>query len=114
MGQLEKPKRKPPQPDWITVFITHDLQEAHIIAGKLNAFDIQSMIMTVPGASAIGITIGSLGEIKVLVHPDNYDEAYDLLFPPILDEIEENNDPINIIWQDENGDEYYLDDDDDQ
>lgn len=115
MGQLEKPKRDSSQPDWITIFLTHDLQEAHIIAGKLQTYDIQSMILTVPGASALGITLGNLGEIKVLVHSEVYDRAYDILFPDEQNLIEDSTDYLSYHLQDDGEDgEYYLDEDDDE
>jgi|APSaa5957512493_1039668.scaffolds.fasta_scaffold250871_1 hypothetical protein len=108
---LQKSNDKPNRPDWIAVYISHNLQEAHIIAGKLRANDIESMIQTVPGASAIGFTIGNWGEIKVLVAPSVYDEAYDILFPEDEGQSQENTDEAQYIWRDDgDGDEYYIDD----
>lgn len=109
---LQKPKKKPERPEWIAVHISHNLQEAHIISGKLSAFDIPSMIHTVPGASAIGITYGNLGEIKVLVHPNDYERAQDILNPDSADQLEESNDKVQYIWQDDgDGVEYYIEED---
>ncbi len=104
---LQKPKGKPNRPEWVAIYITHNLQEAHVIAGKLNAFDIPSMVNTVPGASAFGITYGNMGEIKILIHPDDYNRAEEVLFPE-----EDEND---VQYQlDEDGDgEYYIEEDED-
>ena len=114
MGLQKHPQSEPEKPEWITIFISHNLQEAHIIAGKLRAHDIESMIHTVPGASAIGITIGNLGEIKVLIESQFYDEAYDILFPADLNELEDNTDKVQYIWQDDgDGEDYYIDDEED-
>jgi hypothetical protein len=114
MGLHKLPKDQPHQPEWITIFITHDLQEAYIIAGRLKADNIPSMINTVPGASALGITIGSLGEIKILIHSDDYDKAYDILFPDTSNQLEDNTDKVQYIWHDDgDGDEYYIDEEQD-
>ncbi len=88
-------------PDWIAVYITHNLQEAHIIVGKLRAYDIPAMIHQEAGAAAIGITLGNLGEIKVLVSPKDYERAANLLFPAENEPIEANYDKIQLIWPDD-------------
>lgn len=88
-------------PDWIAVYVTHNLPEAHIIVGKLRAYDISSMIHQEAGAAAIGITLGNLGEIKVLVSPADSERAANLLFPPTGEQIEASNAKIQLIWQDE-------------
>ena len=109
---LQKPKKKP---EWVSVYITHNLPEAHIIAGKLSVHDIPSMIHTVPGASAIGITIGNLGEINILIHPSDYDKASNILFPEEAKQLEDNTDNPQYIWQDDgDGEEYYIEDEDDE
>jgi hypothetical protein len=111
---LQKPNKKPEKPEWVSIYITHNLQEAHIVAGRLGAHDILSMIHTVPGASAIGITIGNLGEINILIHPYDYDKASDILFPEDANQLEDNTDKVQYIWQDDgDGEEYYIDDDED-
>ncbi|MDE2747773.1 MAG: DUF2007 domain-containing protein [Chloroflexota bacterium] len=88
-------------PDWIAVYITHNLPEAHIIAGKLRAYEIPAMIHKEAGAAAIGITLGNLGEIKVLVSPADYERAADVLFPAPADQIEASNEKVRLIWQDD-------------
>lgn len=100
-------------PDWIAVYITHNLQEAHIIVGKLRAYAIPAMIHQEAGAAAIGITLGNLGEIKVLVSPKDYERAADLLFPAANEQIEASNEKIQLIWQDE-GDSGEQEDDNDR
>ena len=109
---LKKPESGAKGPDWIAVYITHSLQEAHIIVGKLRAYDIPAMIHQEAGAMAIGITLGNLGEIKVLVSPADSERAADLLFPPAGEQIEASNDKIHLIWHDEsdNG-EHEIEDD---
>ena len=99
-------------PDWIAIYVTHNLQEAHIMAGKLKAHDLPCHIHQEAGATALGITLGNLGEIKILVDPDDFARAEALLFPDPLNQIEANNDKLQVIWQDDgDGAEYYVDDD---
>ena len=88
-------------PDWIAIYITHNLPEAHIIVGKLRTNDIPAMIHQEAGATAIGITLGNLGEIKILVSPADYDRAVELLLPKDAARMEANNDRIQLIWPDD-------------
>ncbi len=107
-------KRKPNKgagSQWVTVYITHNLPEAHIILGKLRAHDLPAMLHQEAGATALGITYGNLGEIKILVAPADYDRAEALLFPASGEEIEANNDKIRLIWDDE-AKPAFADDDD--
>ncbi len=101
-------------PQWVAVYITHNLPEAHIVIGKLRARNLPAMIHQEAGATALGITLGNLGEVKVLVAPEDYDEAFALLFPDAGEHLEASNDKIQLIWHDDgDGAEYYFDDDDD-
>lgn len=101
--------------DWIAVAITHSLPEAHIMAGKLRANDVPAMIHQEPGAAALGITLGSLGEIKVLVDSADYEQAADLLFPNINNQLEASTDKFRLIWRDDgDGAEYYVEGEDDE
>ena len=107
----EKSLDKSREPQWIAIYITNSLQEAHIMAGKLKAHEVPCHIHQEPGATALGITLGNLGEIKILVTPDDYERAEILLFPESPDQIEASNDKIQLIWQDDgDGAEYYVDD----
>ncbi len=86
--------RKPKYPEWQAVCIVPNMQEAHIIAGRLRAEGIESMVQGEAGASALGFTIGNWGEVRVLVSPEDYSHAMDLLFPDDeeLDESEWDDD----------------------
>lgn len=111
MGLQKRSSSEPENPEWVSIFITHDLQEAHIIAGKLRVHEIESMIQTVPGASALGLTLGNWGEINVLVEPTIYDAAYDILFPTDENQLGDYADTDDNMWHDDgDGDEYYIDD----
>lgn len=112
---LRKRGKSTDGPQWMAVYITHNLPEAHIVIGKLRAHNLPAMIHQEAGATALGITLGNLGEIKILVSPEDYDRAAALLFSDSADQIEANNDKIQLIWHDDgDGAEYYVDDDDDQ
>lgn len=67
--------------DWMIVFVTYNFAEAHIVAGRLESEGVRAQIHREPGASALGIHIGSLGEIKVLVRPADFDLAEAILYP---------------------------------
>ncbi len=110
---LRKLRNKNDGPQWIVLYITNNLQEAHVLAGKLKANEIPALIHQEAGATALGITLGNLGEIKILVMPADYERAERILFTGSNEQIEASNDKMRIIWQDDgDGDEYYVEDDD--
>ena len=82
--------RKPKYPEWQAVCILPSIQEAHIIAGRLQAEGIETMIQGEAGASALGFTIGNWGEVRVLVSPEDYSDAMDLLFPEGDEELDDS------------------------
>ena len=92
---------KPTDHTWIAVYITHNLPEAHIVLGRLRAHDIPAMLHQQAGATALGITYGNLGEIKILVSPADYDQAAALLHDESAPSLEANNDPVQLIWRDD-------------
>lgn len=65
--------------DWMIVYVTDNLNEAHIVAGRLEHEGIKAIVDYMAGRSAIGITLGSWGEVRVLVHPSDYDMAEAIL-----------------------------------
>ena len=77
MTQLVSPQ----QPDWMVVYVTYHIHEGQIIVGRLQFEDIPAMLYQEPGADAIGVRIGRMGEIKVLVRPENYAAALRILSP---------------------------------
>lgn len=110
---LRKKNSSSDSPQWIVVCITHSSQEAHILLGKLKAHDVPAMIHQEAGATALGITLGNLGEVKILVAPTDFDRAVAILDSEIDEQIEASNDKIQLIWMDDgDGAEYYVDDDD--
>lgn len=69
------------QPQWMIVVTTPNLPEAHIIAGRLGHHAIPALVSYTPGAGALGITIGRLGAVHVLVHPNHYERALAIIDP---------------------------------
>lgn len=78
--------------DWVAVYVTHNVNEAHIVAGRLESAGIPNMIHSQPGASAMGITIGNMGRIDVLVTPDDYEEAISIIREPDDPELPDKTD----------------------
>ena len=107
--------KTPQSPQWIAICTTNSVQEAHIVAGKLNASDIPSMIHQEPGAAALGITLGHLGEVKVLIDAADYEKAAAILLPDDSPQLEANTDKFQLIWRDDgDGAAYYVEDEDDE
>ena len=85
--------------EWMVVYTTHNLPEAHIIGGRLEADGVPNVIHREAGASAIGVYMGKFGEIKVLVSPKDYNLAVRLLFPEeFMDNLPDRMDVI-MRWE---------------
>ncbi len=110
---LQRRGGKSDSPQWIAVFITHNLPEAHIVLGRLRAHDIPAMLHQEAGAAAIGITLGNLGEIKVLVSPADAERAADLIYADARDQLEDSNDKVRLIWDEDGSPPDQAGDDDD-
>ncbi len=88
---------------WLVVFTTYNPAEAHVIAGRLESAGFHPWVHQEPGGSALGITVGILGEIRVLVSESEFEAAQHLL----ADGVEADDD--DEFYEDE---EFELDDDD--
>ena len=91
--------------EWRVVFTTNNAAEAEIIASRLRADDVPAMVHQEAGGRALGITVGILGEVKVLVRPDDYERAITILEPDYPDELPESSDAIIYHVGDEDNDE---------
>ncbi len=92
MSELSRPaqsKDDKPTPWWV-VFETHNPSEG-----------IATEILTYAGSTALGITVGVFGEIKILVSSSNYERAVNLLFPAANKQIEMYTGRIQLIWRDD-------------
>jgi hypothetical protein len=90
--------------EWLVVFSTDNLPEAHIIAGRLQHEGIPSWVHQQPGASGLGITVGLLGELKVLVAAEDYAAALEIIQQDGSPELEANLDDIQYIFPDDEDD----------
>lgn len=87
-----------PQPqdtEWIIIHLTYNAAEAQVIAGKLRAAGIPAMLHQEAAGGALGITVGKLGEIKVLVRPADYAEALIILGLDGQDELPDTAGPVS-------------------
>lgn len=99
----------------MVVYIATSEPEAYIVAGRLKNEGIETFVHQEPIARAYGFSVGTLGEIKVLVGAEDYDRALE-----ILDEDAEadNSEDTDIVPGDDDYDDEYdsdeYDDDDDE
>ncbi len=70
-----------PDPALYVVATTLGVVEARIIAGRLESLGIPTLVHHEPLGSALGLTIGALGEAKVLVPKKYYELAMATLHP---------------------------------
>jgi hypothetical protein len=87
-------KRRITMTEWMVVCTTFNSAEAEIVASRLRAEDIRAMVQQEPAGRVLGITVGALGEIKVLVHPDDYEQALDILDNPEPETLPDTTDKI--------------------
>lgn len=95
-------KADQPNNEWMIVYVTNDISEAHIVAGRLRHEGIMAIIDHLAGMQAFGITLGAWGEVRVLVHPADFDLAEEILFDE-SDRLEPGDE--NIIYDDEDWDD---------
>ena len=93
---------------WMVAYVTNNYAEAQIVAGRLKHEGILAILDHMAGRNAIGFTIGNWGEVKVLVHPENYDMALEILFPDEPDMLEDGVEDEDTIYLDD----WEVDDDD--
>ncbi len=89
------------QSDFAVVYTTYVLADAHIVVGRLQHEGIPAIVDHMAGMSAIGVTFGVLGEIRVLVHLANYEYALDILIPQNPEQLNADNQDHIIFDEDE-------------
>jgi hypothetical protein len=80
--------------EWMVVYTTNNLSEAHIVAGRLRHEGVDAMVHQEPLGGALGITVGALGEVKVLVGAEDYERAQAVLNDEIPPELPDDVDRI--------------------
>jgi hypothetical protein len=104
-----------PEPiKWMVVYTTYSSPEAHIIAGRLESEGIHAWVHQEPFGSAMGFTVGPLGEVKVVVYSDDYERALAILDVDERDALPEDVDQIIFDSDDtfSNTDDEFIDDGD--
>lgn len=104
----EQPKSLSSSDGWMVVYIAHSEPEAYIVAGRLQTDGIPAFVHQEPVGRAYGLTVGPLGEVKVLVSPGDYEQAL-----AILDDDDESDD-LDLAYDDDESDDpdFAFDDDD--
>lgn len=72
---------------WMVVYIAYSEPEAYIVAGRLQTEGIPTFVQQEAIGRVYGLAGGPLGEVKVLVSPNDYDRALE-----ILDDTDESDD----------------------
>lgn len=110
MSQLQ---RRDGQEPLMVVYTTHNYAEAHIIAGKLDSEGIPVVVEREAAAGAIGLTLGSLGEVRVVVRERDFDRARSLIATDASDQssLPDSVDRVNYLLDDDetHDDETYDD-----
>ena len=64
---------------WVVIKIVNGLPEAHIIKGLLESNDIPVRLEYEAIGQIYGLTVDGLGQVKILIPEEFYDEAKSLL-----------------------------------
>jgi Putative prokaryotic signal transducing protein len=91
-------------PRWVVVAIVSFL-EAEVMRGKLESEGIPCLLQREAAGSVFGITIGPLGEVRVLVPEPLADRAYDLLNENEVDDENEVTDDDDLSADEQLGNE---------
>ncbi len=65
--------------DLTELIVVDGMAEAEVIKSKLNSFGIPSLLKFESAGRLFGITMDGLGKVKVMVNPENYDRAKELI-----------------------------------
>ncbi|MCL4251874.1 MAG: DUF2007 domain-containing protein [Anaerolineae bacterium] len=98
---LQQPHSGDRPPQWVVVLSTDNLMEAHVVAGRLKSEGIDSWVQQEPGGSAFGITVGILGEVRVLVREHDYEAARRVLDTPTPPELESDTSHTTYVLPDD-------------
>ena len=92
-------------PQWMIVYTTYNAPEAYIVAGRLESEGIQAMVHLVPGASALGIHVGRLGEVSVLVRMEDHPLAMAILEPDEPGALPDSTEDVRYLGIEDEDDE---------
>jgi hypothetical protein len=89
-GETTPGKEQPVR--WEVVAVANGQADAAIIRGRLEADGIPAQVQQEPAGAAIGLTVGRLGQVKVLVPEPLVEAALDILNQPSPSEEDEADD----------------------
>jgi hypothetical protein len=78
---------------WEVVAVANGLAQASIIQGRLESEGIPTQVRQEPAGVAIGLTVGALGQAKILVPEPMVDEALRILEPSDYEDEESADTP---------------------
>ncbi|MCU0287392.1 MAG: DUF2007 domain-containing protein [Acidobacteria bacterium] len=61
------------------LIVVDGLMEAEIIKSKLESFEIPCVLKFESAGRLMGITMNGLGKVQVMVSPDDYDKALEIM-----------------------------------
>jgi hypothetical protein len=77
--------------EWMIVYETPDVNEAQIVAGRLEVDGIKALVNQPTMASVFGFTMGQMGNTTVSVHSEDYDRALLILEPDEIHTLTDDN-----------------------
>jgi hypothetical protein len=75
---------------WEVVAVANGQPDAAIIRGRLEAEGIAARVQQEPAGAAIGLTVGLLGQVRVLVPEPLVESALEILNQPVQQDAEED------------------------
>jgi hypothetical protein len=87
---MTKPAENPETDELIAVYTAQGHPRAHVIKSKLEAAGIPAMLSYDSASLVFGLTVDGIGKVRVLVRPEDVEEARKLLAE---EEIPEATDP---------------------
>ncbi len=98
------------------VYVAGSEPEAYIVVGRLENEGIAAFVSQEPAGRAYGISIGEMGDVKVIVRASDYERAKAILEEDVEDEEDDEDDDLyeddDDYDYDDELDEDYDDDDD--
>jgi Putative prokaryotic signal transducing protein len=88
---------------WMIVYEATDVNEAQIVAGRLEVDGIKALVNQPTMASVFGLTLGQMGNTTVAVRPEDYERALKLLEPD--EQLALNDDNERVIYSDSQPDD---------
>jgi hypothetical protein len=77
---------------WEVVAVTQGLAQAAIIRGRLESEGIPAQVQQEPAGVALGLTVGLLGQAKVLVPEPLVEQALEILNQPNQEVVDDEED----------------------